>query len=342
MTRIRGVPGVPPIGQVGVGVNAPPVQVPCPPGSGGGGTTPPGDCTPGIMGALLWQVAGCCVYAFWLTCVNDETVAAWSIDFDPTDGDNPPVFNFYPYMQDDSSAAGFLPGYAYLATVPGDSREQWAATAYFAISDTAGGFDHLVVSCDTYDPGSGVISGVDGNSLTTAELATYIACPSHVLGCTINITNGGNFFDPVGDTSTPNQVWLFFVAPPNPPGCITTSGTGDTTAGLIDDGSVGAPFITGGITKFCAAPNDEDGGCIIDISGCTPSIADADLGGTVDITGPIFLTADPDHDGWFYIDAETLGLWDSGADAPIAGVCTLNIRTDRGTAVCTIANSHHI
>ncbi len=360
------IPAPPPTqggGGVGVGVPLPPP--PCPPcgdGNGDGGN-PGGDtnCHGGKMiRASILYTSSCCIYHFHLSCAGVGDMAQWSLDFEPADPDNPPVFAFNFWDQDPtidpSVMAGFVPfqldghpgysdadetldGYAVNPdTPPGADGSAWAETAFLEISAINGGFATLTITALPYDATAQTVGDA-----VTLDMSAFVDCQGVLLGSVVNVFSGGNFPDPTGDTSTPNRVWFWFVHSSDAqPGCIIEPGGGGTGVGsIIDDGSVGTVTINSGETRYCSSGHDDDGACFNDREGCSVSIADADVGDTVAITGPFTATPDPTTPGYFYLDLDTLGLYDIGDSTGIAGVCTLNITTDLGDAIVKIAYSFH-
>lgn len=358
--RIGGVPSPPPPrGGIGVQITMPPAPPPCPPGE----TPPPatGNCHGGkmIRPTKLYGATEC-IYVFWLSCAGVGDKAQWSLDLTAADPDNPPSFSFTFWTEDptvdEDVMTGFVPfelpdhpGYSdedetlagYAATLddpPGVTGMggNWAESAFLIIDSMNGGFAALTIQAIPYDSTALTV----GDPLTL-DMSPFVGCLGVLLGSVINLFSGGNFPDPTGSTTTPNRVWFWFVrASDAQPGCIIEPGGGGTGVGsIIDDGSVGTVTINSGETRYCSSGHDDPGDCFTDREGCAVRIADADVGDTFAIVGPVTATPDGTTPGYFYLDLDSLGLYDLGGAFGIAGVCTLDVTTDLGDAKIRIAFS---
>lgn len=304
-----------------------------------------------------------CAYYFHLSCAGVGDKAQWTFDFSPADEDNPPIFSFVFWAEDPTASpdvqTGFVPfeladhpGYSdvgetlagYAASIddpPGvdGMGGGWAESAFLIVQQMNGGFATATVTAIPYDA-----TALTVGDPVTCDLAPYIGCLGVLLGSVVNMFGGGNFPDPTGDTSTPNRVWFWFVSSTDAqPGCIVEPGGGGSGVGsIIDDGSVGTVVLNDGETRYCSSDHTDVGACFTDREGCSVHVADADTADTLTITGPITLTPDPTTAGYYYIDLDTIGLYDLGASTPISGVFEGNVTTDLGTARVRAAFSFNL
>jgi hypothetical protein len=321
MTRVRGIPGPPPGGgQIGVGVNAPPVQTTPPPS----GTS----CTPAIRSAFIDNGLNC-TYVFNMSCIAAGVPSYWWIETENIDDDAPVDFLFgvdqfggdgfpgYPtwYVPDTGVAFKAAPGGPLAGT-----DDYWCEQAYLQITTLGGGFSTCIVHAI-----------IDGTSTElTFDLSAFIGCYTFLQagGQYANWpASAGDFPGFPGPDGSPAGTRIYTTFYPNQSQPITDVGgypvpcAGDAgfdlaliTSAVIpaEDTASGGPVA---LYLYPTGAIPADGSTMHDLDTCFPHYLASDdpapaSSGVPVIGADVTLTQDPDHPGWWYFDAADAGLFD--------------------------------